>query len=334
MPSDPLVLAKVEQARQVLAPAQRVFIAACEIALAQAEAWCSELGASEEERAARVSAELGRFAAGHVDPRRFGASFARPRAVAPEMRKELRRAIDALREASAGGNVLTASVEPGGSLAATIEDTLAEAGRFFSAARVIEHVRAGRDSSEAPPTVAHLSFHSWSRSERRYAPPVVVTVAGSDLHAAVLGDYADGRAKIVLVIEGSCPPAALIRLVTPGTLVMQTSEAAAIERVAHFDGPAVAAIVPESAAAFTHDPVGGAESWQRLSIQRLPSPPFTPVPGMSAWQLREDVRQLQALAAAPASAIPPGAAVSANAPDAVDRLASWLLSQSDLTGLS
>jgi hypothetical protein len=54
---------------------------------------------------------------------------------------------------------------------------------------------------------------------------------------------------------------------------------------------------------------------------------------MSAWQLREDVAQLQALAAAPATpSLPPGA--PDGGPDAVDRLASWILSQSDLTGLA
>jgi hypothetical protein len=332
MPSETL-LSIADQACQVLAPAQRTFCAACESALAQGEEWYSASTASEEERAARVRAELGRFAEGHIDPRRFAALFAQEHNEGPEARKELKRALDALREACAGCSVMPASVENGRSLAETIDDVLSEAGRVFAAARVIEQVRSGRGFTE-PLAVAHLSFRSWTRNERRYAPPVVVTVAGSDLHAGALSDYADGRVKIVLVVEGACPPAALIRLVTPGMLVMQTSDVAALERVAQFDGPAVAAIVPESSATFTHDPALGAEPWQRVSIQRLPALPIAPVPGMSAWQLREDVRQLQALAAAPSSGLPPGAPISANAPDAVDRLASWLLSQSDLTGLS
>jgi hypothetical protein len=116
---------------------------------------------------------------------------------------------------------------------------------------------------------------------------------------------------------------------------MQTSDVAALDRLARFDGPAIAAIVPESAASFTHDPAAGTEPWQRVSIERLPTHPFAPVPGMSAWQLREDLRQLEALAAAPTSrAIPSGAPASADSPDAVDRLASWLLGQADLTGLT
>jgi hypothetical protein len=195
---------------------------------------------------------------------------------------------------------------------------------------VIERARAD-GSAEPAFTLSGLPFRLWTRAERRSAPPLVVTVAGPDLHAAALADYADGRQKIVLVVDGACAPAALVRLVTPGTLVMQSTDPEALESVARFEGPAVAAVVPETAAAFTHDPTAGDEPWQRMTIQRLPSPPFAPVPGMSAWQLREDVAQLAALAAAPAARpMPTAAALAAEGPDAVDRLAAWLLGQADL----
>jgi hypothetical protein len=335
MPSDRQSHTIVSQAREALAPAQQAFRAVCEAALAQGEAWWSEQAASEEDRAARLRAELGPFADGHVDAARFGALFGRAQTLEPDARSHMRCALNVLRGASTRTSVMTVSVPPGGSLLATMDDALADAGRAFAAARVIERVRAGHDSTEPRVALADLPFRSWTRTERRYAPPIVVTVAGSDLHAGALGDYVDGRQKIVLIVEGPCPPAPLVRLVTPGALVVQTTDCAALERVARFDGPAAAAVVPESAAWFVHDPTAGTEPWQRLSIQRLPSPPFAPVPGMSAWQLREDVRQLEALVAAPTTGtIPPGAALSTQAPDAVDRLASWLLSQSDLTGLA
>lgn len=334
MPSDPVSGSMVQRAREALAPAHHAFRAAVEDALARGEAWWNEQAASAVDRAARMSAELGAFAAGRVNPSRFAALFGRRRVLTPEVRKEMKRALEALREARAEVDVMTASIDADGSLAATIDDALAEAGRAFAAARVIEAARADHPSTAPPPTVVHLPFHSWTRAERRAAPPLVVTVAGADLHAGTLGDYADGRQKIVLVVEGACPPAALVRLVTPGTFVMQTTDAAALERLVHVDGPAIAAVVPESAAAFTHDPAAGSEPWQRLRIERIPPPPFAAVPGMSAWQLREDLRQLEALAAAPASRpMPPGAPVPADSPDAVDRLASWLLGQADLTGL-
>jgi hypothetical protein len=334
MPSDRLSGTTMELARKALAPAQHAFRAAVENALARGEGWWNEQAATEKDRVARVGAELGAFAADRVDPRRFAALFARPRAMTPEVRKEMKRALDALKDACAGADVMTASIEADGSLATAIDDALAEAGRAFAAARVIERVRTDHKSTEQSPAVVHLPFQSWTRAERRSAPPLVVTVAGVDLHAGALGEYADGRQKIVLIVEGACPPAALVRLVTPGTFVMQTSDVAALDRMVRFDGPAIAAIVPEGAASFTHDPAAGTEQWQRVSIERLPSPPFAAVPGMSAWQLREDVRQLEALAAAPASrAIPPGAPAPGDSPDAVDRLASWLLGQADLTGL-
>ncbi len=335
MPSDRPSHTSLEQAREALAPAQHAFLAACEAALAQGEAWWSEHVATAEDRAARLGVELGRFAEGHVDARRFGALVAPPGNLEPDARSHMHCALNALRYACARPSVMTATVARGGSLSTTIDDALADAGRAFAAARVIERVRAGRDSAEPRVALTDLPFRSWSRTERLYAPPLIVTVAGADLHAAVLGDYADGRQKVVLLVDGPCPPAALVRLVTPGTLVVQTTDCEVLERVARFDGPATVAIVPESAARFVHDPTAGTEPWQRLSIQRLPSPPFSRVLGMSAWLLQEDVRQLEALAAAPAGrAIPTGAPGSANAPDAVDRLASWLLSQSDLGGLA
>lgn len=334
MPSDLASVTLVQQARDALAPAQHAFQAAVENALAQGEAWWNEQAASEDDRAARMTSELGAFAAGRVNPHRFGHLFAHLRVLTPDVRKEMKRALEALRDGCAAAEVMTVFVDGDGSLTVAIDDALAEAGRAFAAARVIEHVRADHKATEPLPTVVHLPFYSWTRTERRYAPPLIVTVAGRDLHAASLVDYADGRQKIVLVVEAPCPPAALVRLVTPGTFVMQTSDATAIERMARFDGPGIAAVVPESAACFTHDPAAGTEPWQRVSIERLPSTPLAAVPGMSTWQLREDLRQLEALAAAPAaSAIPPGARVSPDTPDAVDRLASWLLGQADLTGL-
>lgn len=333
MPSDLGTLTLVQRAQEALAPAQHRFCAAIESALARSEAWWIEQGANDAERDARVGAELGLFAQEHVDPRRFAALFAHSRALTPEVRKEMKRALEELREHAAAADVMTESVEPGGSLVATIDDALAVAGRAFAAVRVIDGVRANGGSGLS--AVTHLPFHAWTRIERRYAPPLVVTVAGAELHAATLADYTDGGLKIVLVVEGACPPAALVRLVTPGTFVMQTSDTASLERLAGFDGPGIAAIMPESAACFTHDPRGGGEPWQRLSIERLPSPPYVRVPGVSTWQLTEDLRQLQALAAAPEGrALPSGAPASGESPVAVDRLAAWLLEQADFTGLA
>jgi len=333
MPSELAAGTLVQQAQEALAPVRHRFRAAVESALARVEAWWTEQGAGDKDRDARVSAELGVFARGHLDPHRFAALFAHPQLLTPDVRKEMKRALEELRDVTVASEVVIATVESGGSLAGTIDEALAESGRAFAAVRVIDRVRAG--SGSELPTVTHLPFQSWTRAERRSAPPLVVAVDGSDLHAASLAEYADGGLKIVLVVQGACPPAALVRLVTPGTFVMQTQDASTLDRLAGFDGPGIAAIMPESAACFTHDPRGGAEPWQRLSIERLPAPPFARIPGVSVWQLTEDLRQLQALAAAPEGrAMPSGAPASAGSAESVDRLAAWLLNQADFTGLS
>ncbi len=103
-------------------------------------------------------------------------------------------------------------------------------------------------------------FRAWNKAERRFAPPLVVEVDGADLHAGALLDFADGREKIVLVVRGAMPPAPLVRCITPGTFVLQTVDGTRPRPLAAFDGPAIAALVPEGAAVFLHDPGAGAAS--------------------------------------------------------------------------
>jgi hypothetical protein len=69
-----------------------------------------------------------------------------------------------------------------------------------------------------------------------------------------------------------------------------------------------------------------------MSVWHLPDAPKHAIGGFSAWQMAEDLRQLSALAAAPSQAALPSAAADAGGAS-VDRLASWLLAQSDLKGI-
>ena len=157
---------------------------------------------------------------------------------------------------------------------------------------------------------------------------------GADLHVGALSDYADGREKIVLVVRGPAPPAPLARCVTPGTLVLQTTDGTGLDRVAAFEGPAVAAVMPEGAAVFLHDPAAGREPWQRLTVPTLGEVPRHRISGISPWQMAEDRTLLSDLArtpfAIPASGGPATHAVGAD--DAVDRVAAWLLDQSGMRG--
>jgi hypothetical protein len=116
--------------------------------------------------------------------------------------------------------------------------------------------------------------------------------------------------------------------------VMQTADPADVQRLAAFEGPAVGAVVPESAARFVHDPATGSETWQRLAVTYLPEKdPKGSIGGLSGFQQAQELRQLKALAARPAATAPaaePGAAAQP-LENPVDKLAAWLLTQADLS---
>jgi hypothetical protein len=102
-----------------------------------------------------------------------------------------------------------------------------------------------------------LPFEEWTKAERQARPPIVLRVQGTDLHAGGLERFLDGGQHIVLIVEGPSSPAPLARLVTPGTLVLQTNDEFGLEEFANATGPAIAAIVPDTAARFLHDPGAG-----------------------------------------------------------------------------
>jgi hypothetical protein len=213
-----------------------------------------------------------------------------------------------------------------------MEKALAKVGQAFGAALLVDAVRGGRYNPPEHDRLLQSEFRTWKRAVRRQAPPLIVSLHGVDLHAGVLSDYADGREKIVLLVRGPCAPAPLARGITPGTLVLQTADGSGLDRVAAFDGPALAAVVPPGSAIFLHDPAGGRDPWQRLSVDTLGDRPRRSLGGVSVWQMAEDQKLLADLARTP-FAIPvaggePSPAIGMD--DAVDRIASWLLTQSGL----
>jgi hypothetical protein len=128
-----------------------------------------------------------------------------------------------------------------------------------------------------------------------------------------------------------------VRLITPGVFVMQTTDPADFERFAAFAGPGVAALVPEAAARFIHDP----DAPEPLHVLARPEPPAHKVGTFSVFQQEQELLQLEALARAlapPAAdrATPPPAAGEAAVAAAdthaepADQLASWLLVQAGL----
>jgi hypothetical protein len=186
-------------------------------------------------------------------------------------------------------------------------------------------------------------FSRWNRAERAMAPPLVVEVEGDRLHAAGLAEFFDGAVKIVLVVWGPSPPAPLARLVTPGVFVAQDTESSVVRRAAAAAGPAIVALVPDTAARFVHDPEAGATLGQRLSVGALPEEePRRRLGAFSAFQQAQDLDLLKILASAivPVAAVGadrdgggPAAAEPSMPVEPADRLAAWLIKNTDLPPL-
>ena len=288
-------------------------------------------------RAARAAGELGPLAAGRIDPERFAALVIDHHETDPAGTEVLQLALGVLTDlVERSERVSLVEVPAGGSLYEATARALGEIGRAFNAARAIIEVRAGRSrGAGAGSGIDPLPFARWTKSERRLTPPLVVAMQGADLRPAALAEFLDGRVKIVLVVEGECAPAPLARLVAPGTYVLQTADETGLDRFAAWEGPGIAALVPESAARFEHNPAGGAASWERLTITHVPDKlPRRTIAGLSAAQQAEELELLRSQAARPSGAELAGAAAAAGgASDSAEKLAAWLLSRVDLSDL-
>ncbi len=328
MPSDP----RLEQVQALVADAQ----VRCRAAIAAAADQVGDYLDSHRQPAAgggEPPTRLGRFAAGRISESRFASLF-EPDTVAPGRLEPMERAAAVLADVLAQDGTAAQILPRGGDLARLVEDQLARTGRAFGAALLFQAARAGAyRPDEHDRLLEGLPFRRWNRSERQLAPPMVVLLDGADARAEGLAPFLDGGIKIVLVLEPPVSPAPLVRLITPGVFVMQTSNPADLSRLMSFGGPGIAALVPEGAARFVHDPAAGGALGQRLEIQQLPpEPPRAPLGGRSAWQQREELTQLALLAdlaAAPPALAPTGA--PAGGAQSVDALASWLLAQAGLS---
>ncbi|HEU4563762.1 MAG TPA: hypothetical protein VFS05_03895 [Gemmatimonadaceae bacterium] len=335
MPSD----TRLEQARAALRAQSAAFRAAVETARAEMRAWLAAHAVRSDERAREAALELGRFAGGRINIGRFSAVVGATRVLAPEEEAIVRRCAEVMDDVLARGEGLfTCEVPGGGDARAVVEAALAEVGRAFGAAIVFRAVKAGVHHAEQHESCLRaFPFRRWNRGERLIAPPLVVCVDGADLHAAALAEYLDGRQKIVFVVTEPSTPAPLVRLVTPGLFVLQTDAPAELARLAAADGPGVAALLPETAARFVHDPCGGG-----LEVTHLCAEPRAAVGGWSVRQQQEELAQLRALADAAAMAAQARARAAAEgnggAPAAgegdVDAVAGWLLAQAGFAGES
>jgi hypothetical protein len=288
-------------------------------------------------RAARLQRQLGAFASGRIDAARLAALTSDRNLLDVTALARLERASETLSELlDRGRDLFHVTVPAGWDLHGFVATQLAAIGRAFAAARIASSARSGAPAGLVEPAaLAAFPFAEWNAAERKLAPPLIVTLRGSDLVAGALAPFLDGAQKILLLVDGPCPPASLVRLITPNVFVLQAHALDELAAFASWPTTGVAALVPAAAARFVHDPAAGASSWQRLTLHVAAEQQVARVGGMSAAQQLDEVRQLEALATRPPSLSPPEPIGPATAPsDPTDRLAAWLLQQAQLTSTS
>jgi hypothetical protein len=329
MPSDP----RVTRAFELLAKPIEQYRTAVATTLEEVRGHLAAGRSDAQAHAARLQAQLGVFAAGRIDTSRLSTVLGNRDALDVASLQRLERASDTLRNiVSRGSELLQLTVPPGEDMARCVSARLSLVGRAFAAARIAAaaHKSAASGLDEAV-ALGSFPFAEWSAAERRLAPPLVVTVEGADLVAGSLAPFLDGMHKFLLIVDGPCAPAPLVRLITPSVLVIQGYDFKDFEVLSAWPATAVAALVPDTAVRFTHDPAGGSRTWQRISVHLPPDPRVRRLGGLTAAQQSEELLQLESLAAPPpAPMVAPASEAAASAADPVDRLAAWLLQQAQV----
>lgn len=333
MPSDE----RTQQALAAMAAVRAAFRSAAAQAVDEVRSLLAAARAESAGANGRPALELGAFAEGRIDADRFAALFAAGTAVDAAALSAMERSLTILEETARWSESgFAIRIEPGHDLGGEIAGALALAGRAFGAARAVQLARTNRfRSDEHAALLRPFPPELWNRAERAIAPPLVVALAGADLRAEALVPFLEGSQKLVLIVDPPAPPAALVRLITPGVLVVQTADPAELGELLAFEGPAAVALVPASAARFVHDPRRGPTLAARLAVQHLPAEDARGALGtLSAFRRGEELRQLASLrdacdAAALVADAPVPVEVAVAQP--ADQLAAWLLRQADLS---
>jgi hypothetical protein len=282
---------------------------------------------SNGKKGERAAAELGAFAAGRIDTERFESLFAEQETLDKDSIAQIEDALEVLTGIlKAGDDLHVTKLRSGGDLRDAVRDALADAGRAFGAGRAVENARSG---------VAHAAYADgfsptlWNRAERTVAPPLVVELDGADLQPAGLADYLEGAQALVLLVRKPAPPAALARLITPGTLVAQDTSGDAFDALRSWGGPAVVAVLPDGAAVFRYVPADDGAG--ELTVETRPEEKAKPVGRLSAARQEGDLKLLDLLDGAVAGRVVASAATeAAKATDPTDKLAAWLLRQATI----
>ncbi len=335
MPSDE----RIERALLAFEPSRVAFQSAIATTIGELDAMLAARTAGEGDAAQRTASELGRFASGHIDAQRFAALVAeKPRLdpVAAEAVGRARRVLSEIESRQPADYCIR--VVSGDDLVAKVAAAWADFGRVFGTARLVEAARKGQYRLPVhEPLMASFPFPQWNRAERALTPPLIVDIDGDALQVDGLAKFLDGAAKIVLLVRGDSPPAPLARMVSPGVFIAQTADIDALDGVRETPGPAMIALVNDSAARFVHDPTNGPTLADRLSVDYVPEDDPRVARGpISAFRQAEDLGHLRTLIAmAAGETVTPAAAVGGTNGDEAsagpaDRLAAWLLQQADI----
>lgn len=332
MPSDPRVTRLLELVAKPIEQYRESLTATLE----EVRGYLAAGRSDAQARAGRLKEQLGVFAGSRIDVDRMSSLLGETSTLDATALERLERASRALWSVlDRGDSLFHVDVPPGADAAAALRRQLGSIGRAFAAARIAGAARNGAPSGlDEPSALEAFPYAQWNVAERRLSPPVVICVQGTDLVAGALSPFVDGHQKVLLLVEGLCAPAPLVRLITPGVLVVQGHALEDLEVAATWPSTAVGALVPLWAVRFTHDPSAGPESWQRMSVNLSRDWRIKRLGGLTAAQQQDEIAQLQALAAQPPApvVVAPPPETAPVAADPADRLAAWLLQQASLTG--
>lgn len=273
---------------------------------------------------------LGQFAKGKMNMERFNSFTQNAPTIDTSAEAPVRAAEEVLKSLlDQGDDLFIIRTEEGKGLGHQLSVRLASIGRAFAAARIVDLAKNGayKEDKHAA-TLKRFPYAQWNSSERALAPALVVEVSGGDFKPSAIVPLLDTNMKMVFNVTGDAPAGALSRVLSPRVFVQQETGDAKLEAFAAFDGIAVAAYLPPTAVSFIHDPSAGSTTYERFVSIEFPSEVRKrQIGGISPAQQAEDYTLLESLS------VPPEIAGEA-ATDPAGKLSAWLLSQTDLSGLS
>ena len=311
-------------ALDAIRPRLELFKSAIAVTTEEIRGLLSGSGESSEDQ----TVALGNFAAGHVDVDRFSSFTRREARGDSEAETPIRAAQGVLNKLlKQGDDLFVLKITEGANLGSCVAHRLAVIGLAFAAAHVTDLAKRGQYRDEEHQLLLDgLAWPDWSQAERALALGLVIELSGEDFVPAQVAPYLDAGMKIIFVVDGDAPAAAMSRLVTPGVYVQQTGAETPLEAFSAFNGTAAAALLPNGAVEFVHDPDAGETTYERFTTLEFPREVRKrAIGGISAAQQAEDMALLKALAVVPTLS---GDAAS----DPAGKLSAWLLSQTNLVG--